>query len=312
MTIIVVDGPNKAGKTTLIQSAYTALQALSIDVRIRHWGPLETDDREYSKPLEEDCQHQGVVIWDRSWCSEHVYGQLLNRQYRRLTNDPWLGEFLHRRAIIGNGRCFILAPRNGMNKERLDASDAVYSDDSAQECRLFVNYAVRFKWHGLVNDYTEESLQKNTDKLVAAATESIGKHDQQQIVGNSKDTLFVGSKHVDDPYPSDWLPFGSERLVFFARLFGDAGLCATWCEPSTVNMLMLSKYKNVMCVGKRAFETVQKAYRSKEISVVFVPIAGGAFSAPVAEQVRQRLQYDTSVTTFQYLLQEAGKNVRYL
>jgi hypothetical protein len=313
MSVIVVDGPNKAGKSTLIENTRVALAALGFDVLVRHWGPLQTDDREYAEPLAEDCNADRVTIWDRSWASEHVYGKLLGRQNRRLARDPWLGEFLHRRAVIGNGQTFILAPRGDQNVKRLDASDADYSFSPAAETRAFIEYALRFKWHGLLNDYTSESLATNTNRLVTAATSGARKPLGKNIlVGKNRHVLIIGSKHVDDPYPGGWLPFGTERLIAFARFFGDHGLNASWAEADGLTASVLNDYSFVLCVGKHAFDTCRRLSPYKTVYLVYIPVPGGQYTEAQAAAQFNALQEEQTVVYFKYLLKGDWGGTQYL
>ena len=60
--IVVIDGPNKSGKSLLIENVVDQLQSKNIEVKVRHWGPLKTDDREYTESLVEDSKDKGIVI----------------------------------------------------------------------------------------------------------------------------------------------------------------------------------------------------------------------------------------------------------
>ena len=81
MPLLLVDGPEGAGKTTLINSIQ---QHWSLpDQHTRHWGPVDSW-RTYVDPIVDDVhyvqKHPGhLVIWDRSWAAEWVYNALLNR-----------------------------------------------------------------------------------------------------------------------------------------------------------------------------------------------------------------------------------------
>src|SRR3989304_2111146 len=105
MSVIVFDGPEKAGKSTIIEALrqYAKSTKFFDRVYVRHWGPVSPDDRVYAHELSQDstCFNE-LVIWDRCWPSEYVYGNLLGRS-RRGTGDPWLLEWLHGRAVQSNG-----------------------------------------------------------------------------------------------------------------------------------------------------------------------------------------------------------------
>ena len=102
MSIFVFDGPEKAGKSTLID-AFVKQAYPSGKFTLHRWGPVAPDDRVYAPVLRDDLVvKRSPAIWDRSWVSEHVYASLLGRD-RRLRGDPWLGEWLHGRAVYTDG-----------------------------------------------------------------------------------------------------------------------------------------------------------------------------------------------------------------
>lgn len=68
--IIVIEGPEKAGKTTL-----TKFLIAKKPMEIRHWGPVDPDDRVYTEQLIKDVESDNWIIWDRCWPSEHVYAK---------------------------------------------------------------------------------------------------------------------------------------------------------------------------------------------------------------------------------------------
>lgn len=78
MPLVIFDGPEAAGKSTII----TALtKEWGDNSRVRHWGPRESW-LEYCGPLFEDIQEckydkQLLICWSRSWASRHVYNKML-------------------------------------------------------------------------------------------------------------------------------------------------------------------------------------------------------------------------------------------
>jgi hypothetical protein len=312
--IVVIDGPNKAGKTTLVESVRDSLLSLGYNAKIRHWGPIDPDDRVYSPALISDSKDRDTVtIWDRSWVSEHVYGQLLKRENRRLTNDPWLGEFLHRRALIGNGAGFILIPRTvALGKQRLDKSDEEFSADYEHERGLFLDYAVRFKWHGILNDYTKESLKKNTAAIVATVTSKLPKYDPVHMIVSTEKFVFVGSKHVDDVEDQNWLPFSSPRLVSFARLFGDYALVASWADPEYVTPAILKAFNGAVCVGQRAYDTISALNTSVSKMLFYIPTYGGQYTIEQAQSELANMVHTERVIALTRILKGAWNETPYI
>jgi len=279
--IIVIDGPNKAGKTTLENNVVKELQCIGYSAYIRHWGPLQTDDREYALPLIEDSRNNDIVIWDRSWASEHVYAKLLDRD-RRMKDNPFIGEFLHRRAIFGQGMSFILVPSISDGAvSRVDESDL--GVDPIKERQLFIDYAVKFKWFGILNHYTEESLVKNTKTVIKFITTRIGGviRDQRHIVipPIPRSAIFIGNQTIDPPMIGGWLPFTSTRLFNFASLFGQYALAASWADTNYITAKMLEDYKYVIVTDNssetRVLELIGLDHR---IINLRVPVDGGKYS----------------------------------
>lgn len=83
MPLVIIDGPEAAGKSTLINSLSEAWGEENL---YRHWGPRKSW-LEYCGPLFEDLtlcasNPQCLVVWSRSWLSRVVYNKLLDQGQR--------------------------------------------------------------------------------------------------------------------------------------------------------------------------------------------------------------------------------------
>jgi len=80
MTVIVVDGPEASGKTTIIREIVKiANNELHTETVVREWGPVE-GWYEYVIPFEDARKDEDRLhVWSRSWASEIVYNDLLMR-----------------------------------------------------------------------------------------------------------------------------------------------------------------------------------------------------------------------------------------
>lgn len=245
--IILIDGCEKAGKSTLI-----AELAKTLDARVRRWGPVSPDDRVYTEPLKEDCQSTGWTIWDRGWVSEHVYGLLLGRD-RRLAMDPWLGEWLHGRAVQTSGLRVILLPGliNDIASRRDDTDLPV---NILAEVDHYRWYAQRFGYLTLINDYTQESLQYNISQIISR----LGK--AQTLVPPAyagpidAKVVFVGEKLNDKAcrsMPGSWLPFSSRLTTELGRRLGDKAFKCGWTNVGDVTQEFLADRYVVAC-GEQA------------------------------------------------------------
>lgn len=80
MPLVIFEGPEAAGKSTLID---LLLDQWGHPYRFRAWGP-RTSWLEYCQPLFDDLQScredpRLLVVWSRSWLSRAVYNNLLEQ-----------------------------------------------------------------------------------------------------------------------------------------------------------------------------------------------------------------------------------------
>lgn len=79
--IIIVEGPDGAGKTTLVESLLRSIPGATM----QHFGAPETPEaaeeywQVYAAAIQK-VQPNQVVIFDRSWYSDMVYGPVMRRR----------------------------------------------------------------------------------------------------------------------------------------------------------------------------------------------------------------------------------------
>lgn len=133
--LIVIDGPEAAGKTTFISQTFPNA------VR-RPWGPVSSAT-EYIKQLDADRSADHLVVWDRSWASEYVYNILMNRGRKEQNVMRLLEEMRIPRIMI-------LAYPDTLKMRRDFRLAAGLSDDlpvdPSQEFALFRDYAMSNCW----------------------------------------------------------------------------------------------------------------------------------------------------------------------
>lgn len=263
--IILIDGPEKTGKSTLIKELNRQLEGTGIPVHNRRWGAVKPDDRVYSAPLQQDLNAltKGITIWDRGWPSEHVYGSLLNRPRRGSTN-PWILEWLHGRALHGRGAKVILLPHDVTEPTK-------YRDDTDLpvnvliECATYQQYAKEFSYDVYVNDYTEDTAERNASRIIESLPEELpisGKylsldashrfHDYRLIVGearNPKDFQTMAGA---------WMPFSSAKMCSFVqKYFSNSAFQFAWCntedfQKGVLPLTALNTAAEVFTFGKSA------------------------------------------------------------
>lgn len=163
MTVVIFDGPEAAGKTTLIDQLQ---RASDVPVaRVRRWGPVDSWEA-YIDPLNEDLATEGWVVWDRGWAAEVAYNDLLKRGR---DVEEWN---LHRRLEIplmraGGLMVMVLAPvaelaaRRHLRLQRGDGHDDLPVDPHPER-RRFLHYAQDHGW-----------LIVHSDRPVSQAVETV-------------------------------------------------------------------------------------------------------------------------------------------
>lgn len=243
--IVTIDGPEKAGKTTLCN-----LLCWETGAKYRHWGPVSSDV-EFLGMLQHDATSDDWYIWDRCWASEHVYASLLNRN-RRLANDPWLGEWLYGRAVRTRGVQIMLIPTVDTTSKR-DNTDLPVNP--GEEARAFTAYGHSTGWCMLTNDYTSDSLERNGRAVC-------------QLMRDAKTTLMcpgycgprepkvvvVGEKRSQGKLrvPGTWLPFTSKLTMQLGRVLGYKAFDYGWTSIKNVPVEFLQDKTVIACGGVSA------------------------------------------------------------
>jgi thymidylate kinase len=119
MPLVIFEGPEAAGKTTLIDALE---ERWGSNFQFRGWGPRESW-LEYCQPLFEDikaCRADPklLIIWSRSWLSRAVYNSLL-AQGQSVPNTV-LKELDHIVVREGGLLLLIVSPINVLLTRRLE------------------------------------------------------------------------------------------------------------------------------------------------------------------------------------------------
>lgn len=269
--IILIDGPEKTGKSTLIKELTRQLDGAGVQVHHRRWGQVKPDDRAYTAPLQQDLDSKtkGVTIWDRGWPSEHVYGKLLNRPRRGATN-PWILEWLHGRALVARGAKVILVPTDYKAPLQF-RDDTDLPVDVGAEYRGFVDYGRDFCYDIYSKDYTavrDEQIAANIiyslpdENPISARYLTYGK---QLLVPGVR--LIVGEQRNPNDYKTmagAWLPFSSAKMCrFVQQYFGDKAFRFAWTNAEDISHGLIPRHiiqnaSEVFTFGKDASNVVQQ------------------------------------------------------
>lgn len=144
--VIIVDGPEAAGKSTLIDRLWTT------DAR-RDWGPVPSIDV-YEEALTQDFLNREcpLIVWDRSWASEVVYNQLLERG-RDEQHIEEVKQFLEEYACL---KLMVLSSSTTLAKRRAEriarGGKPDLPVDPVAERNAFASYAAQHNWAVIIGE----------------------------------------------------------------------------------------------------------------------------------------------------------------
>lgn len=264
MPILVVDGPEKAGKTTLIHAVaqeWCSRMGKGSEAWRKHWGPVQTDV-EYKAKLEQNVTELGpqkLIIWDRSWASESVYGLLLERPGRRLADDPWLGEWLYGRAVQAIGLRVMLTADSWELAARRDETDLPVSPQV--EAQAFIRHGSNYGWAYLKNTYTDANLQENARTIVNVLI-------SQLLVERAAPPIYCGpadakivvvgeGRNEGSQFPGAWLPLTTPLTTLLGRSLGDRAFQLGWTNAHDIPPGTLRSAQVLVALGEDAQQFCQ-------------------------------------------------------
>jgi hypothetical protein len=222
MSLIIIDGPEKAGKTTLAK----AMMKRDPRLGYRHWS--ESNLEVYAEAVAEDVRRAKPVIWDRGWPSAHVYDSLLvDRHNSWWHREPWDLEWFFTRPMLTNGIHIILTGANvGVLKARRaaepDSGDLPVSP--AEERAAFYAYGDTWGW-----EIHSEFSPTEIDRLLVRAWRLQAQADTQLLPRWTgpidAPVVFLGE---DGPCPPHHIPFCGEYSSQYGRLLGPLAMKCAW------------------------------------------------------------------------------------
>lgn len=162
MALLIISGPEKAGKSSLVERLRTRWQRGPVTVR--HWGRIPDSHNGgpahlvYLEPLKQDIEASlrepnALFIWDRGWACEAVYSQIMSRPNRELGGDWWLSDFLFTRMVLAAGAvCLtVLGPPADVLRSRRTPDDNKI--DPHIERGAYASYAREFGWNVIAQEF---------------------------------------------------------------------------------------------------------------------------------------------------------------
>ena len=276
--MIYLDGAEKAGKTTICQRLVDEYGAT-----YRHFGipdvPPTPFDLLFFEQLVEDVERAKrgeLIVWDRGWASDHVYGSLMGRT-SRLTLDPWLGEWLYGRVVRTVGVAAIITGPSDEAVEALRTADdqpVRVTDERASFLQYGISYAYDYSGP---SQHDSQWQQHFIGVLLRVATfrQQYARLSPPDYVGPlDPAVLIVGERrNTHSSFPGAYAPFTSPTTTKFARHFGNSALSMGWTNADVVTDDMLRAPRVIVACGKQAAGRI----RGVRGDYIFVPHPSWSF-----------------------------------
>ena len=158
--IIALEGPEKAGKTTLASALKEEFKKSNLDFSIWKWGPppknyRTVDDIDLIQQVEESGQHE---IWDRAWVGRHVYSRMnadLDTRYTMVhpAIDDFTCEWKMGMRVMDK---IMLIPHLRRVLEHRDETDIICSP--IEESQRFLAHGTMYGWDIYLEDWDVDLL----------------------------------------------------------------------------------------------------------------------------------------------------------
>jgi hypothetical protein len=169
--IITIDGPEKAGKTTLLTEVVRQANAMGFRTRVRHHGKecAGNNGGLYASNLFEDQDLikslEGIQIWDRAWPSEWVYGTLMGRESSPIQQSPQFVESTLGQITRAYGVTAILLGPDPESLTALRTADD-HPVDPVAERALYEQYGRTNTWITVQNKHTQDAVVSLARELI--------------------------------------------------------------------------------------------------------------------------------------------------
>lgn len=247
--LILIDGPEKAGKTTLIAALAKDLKELKYKVEVHAQGPWSPNDAYVAPMVKAHTLDMSTYhIWDRGWPSEEVYATLLART-RRAQGNPFLMEWLHGRSTPYK---FILLPTD-VSRLRVLRDDTDLPVDPEAEAAAFTKY-VAYGYRLLYNDYTAASIKDNITAIHGRLSISI----KPGVYGDPNAKVwFITNKNEGCKFDR-WMPLAYNAAVeAFEETLGIQAFKCAYMFSRWGNPAELAGDKIITTIGKEAADWVK-------------------------------------------------------
>lgn len=281
MPVVIVEGPEKAGKTTFIARASAQLESEGYTTKHRKWGQISPDDRVYGDALFHDVYTYGddpktAMFWDRAWASEEVYGQLMHRNKRRAVQHKGLMAWLWERALVGNGVKIMFSADPDKLKARRDDTDLPV--DPIDEVELFNVYGDKHGWAFLEQGEAFEHKYATLKGCLARLSPS-GLGTTVYSGPSRPHTIFIDNTNEDKLLPGAVSPLSTlagHKMAGVMSLEGFNPLeygYATAGRISPKTLKELNPTADIITLGERATQWARHTLRPAGFEITSAPAA---------------------------------------
>jgi energy-coupling factor transporter ATP-binding protein EcfA2 len=252
--IVLIDGPAKSGKSTFLQNFAEVIKPRTKYMQIHTLESIVIDHEEYAMPLRWHASDEDMHLWDEGWPHDSVYAKLQN-QYLEISENQWLGEWLFGRGCILK-IMMLPHPHSWIEFMNYRSTADPITGNLFDETSAFYDYALRFNYTILYNNYTPECTRQNIHQIRVQLENLIA----QQITTPNNYTGSLHPKYVvvgGEKDHEDELPFLSSNEITFAQNFGDAAFKMGWTNKKGIDPKFL-RNRIVISVGQEALDWVNQ------------------------------------------------------
>ncbi len=288
---IHIEGPEKAGKTTFIKLLARAARK-SGNYRkvhvVKYTKPAPDEDWSYYIDEMRDHLNKFVlkgdlVIYDRGWMSELVYGELLPGSRSINHNFEVSGHLLSRASLTNGVGLVLLGPDVKTLESNRDETDLPV--DVGEERRTYKKYADYFGWNFLENTHSPEAgiaLAKELLRMCEKNRNSHWKYAFSEYAGNlSRGILVV----LDTPKKfADWTLISS---------LGEYANHIAWTNIQSINPAMLMHVHKIVAQNYSYWQKHDIASKlAKTVSIYGIPSSRDLRDMPpeASELIIERLK----------------------
>jgi nicotinamide riboside kinase len=257
--IVLIEGGEKAGKTTIANRLVLELNKQGWKTYYRHWGPY--DPEYFASIVQKEADDTVIHVWDRGWISESVYARLLDRKDHN--KDPWLQEFLYGRAT--HHKFLIL--NDLLNSKAVHTVDDLPVDPMEEQREFYCQCHDTFET--IPNTYSDRVISESVAYIMAKLImEGAPPFIYSGIAPKYRIPVFFVASPSNMARGTKWMPFSYDRCVEYIRPLGNLAFKCQYMFAHKGNPAALRNAEYIITLGGDAAQWV-KYYVGKTTAKVF-------------------------------------------